>query len=197
MRLSTRILLGLIVLFGVFMIIMHYRAKSQREKEYADLKVIRKNIILSSGSFPPNGDMPINCTCRGAEVSPALAWEDSLPDVESYVILATDYDVLMPTLQIFNLSHWVLYNLPGSVRSLPEGVTTEQMQLLGGKIGKNSTGNLKYIGPCPSAGRHAYVFRVYALDEPLAFTDAPNKQQVLEAMKGHILGYGELKGYFE
>ncbi|WP_338876081.1 YbhB/YbcL family Raf kinase inhibitor-like protein [Spirosoma sp. SC4-14] len=197
MRSSTRILLGLIVLFGLFMVVMHYRAKGQRDDEEAYLATLHKNIALSSSSFPPNGDMPVNCSCRGAEASPALAWENNLPDTQSYVLLATDYDVPTPTLPIFNISHWVLYNLPASVRSIPEAVTAEQMQLLGGKIGKNSAGNLKFIGPCPPAGRHAYWFRIYALDESLSFTDVPTKQQVIEAMKGHILGYGELRGYFE
>ncbi|QHV97997.1 YbhB/YbcL family Raf kinase inhibitor-like protein [Spirosoma endbachense] len=197
MRIITRILFGLIVLFGLFMIVMHFRAKSQHEDEEAYLTTLRKSITVSSGSFPPNGDMPVNCSCRGSGVSPALAWESNQADAEAYVVLVTDYDVPTPTFPIFNLSHWVLYNLPASVRSLPEALTTEQLQLLGGKIGKSSTGNLKFIAPCPPAGRHAYVFRVYALDEALSFTDVPNKQQVIDAMKGHILGYGELTGYFE
>ncbi|GAB3886994.1 YbhB/YbcL family Raf kinase inhibitor-like protein [Spirosoma agri] len=197
MRIFTRILFGLLVLFGLFLIVMHFRAKSQRDDEEAYLTTLRKNITVASGSFPPNGDMPVNCSCRGSEASPELAWEGDLPDAESYVILATDYDVPTPTFPLFNLSHWVLYNLPASVHSLPEALTTEQMQLLGGKVGKNSSGSLKFIGPCPPAGRHAYVFRVYALDQLLSFTDVPTKPQVIDAMKGHILGYGELRGYFE
>lgn len=197
MRFITRVLLGLIILFGIFMVLMHFRASSQRNDEEAFLKRLRKNITLSSSSFPPNGDMPVNCSCRGVEASPALMWESNLSDTESYVVLVTDYDVPTPTLPIFNLSHWVLYNIPASVRSLPEGVTSEQMQLLGVKIGKNSSGNQKFIGPCPPAGRHSYWFRVYALDKSLTFSEAPSKQQVVDAMQGHILGYGELRGYFE
>ena len=197
MRFFTRILLGLIILFLSFLVVMHFRAKSQHDNEVAHLAILRKNITLSSSSFPPNGDMPTNCSCRGSQVSPALTWEANDPDIQAYTVLMTDYDVPTPTFPLFNLSHWVIYNLPASVRSLPEAVTAEQMQLLGGKIGKNSTGNLAFIGPCPPAGRHAYVFRVYALDEPLTFTEAPNKQQILEAIRGHVLGYGELTGYFQ
>lgn len=175
---------------------LYVYAKRERGLEQEVLASLKKNIVVSSGSFPPNGDMPINCTCKGQELSPALAWEANLPDAESYVILATDYDAPTPAFPLFNLAHWVVYNLPTSVRSLPEGVTAEQMRMLGGKIGKNSLGDMKYIGPCPPFGRHAYVFRIYALDQPISFTDLPGKSDVLEAMQGHILGYGELTGYF-
>ena len=197
MRLFLRILLGIVVVIGLLSVIMHTRAKSQRQNEDDYLVTLQKNTLFSSGSFPPNGDMPMNCTCKGQEVSPALVWEGEQPAVESYVILTTDYDVPTPAFPLYNLSHWVVYNLPASVRSLPEGVTAEQLRMLGGKVGKNGTGNARYIAPCPPLGRHAYVFRVYALDQMLSFTDPPGKQDVLEMMKGHVLGYGELTGYFQ
>lgn len=197
MRLSLRILIGIVVVIGVLAIILHFRAKNQREDEEAYLATLKRNITVSSGSFPPNGDMPVNCTCKGQEVSPALVWEGGQPNVGSYVILATDNDAPTPAFPLFNFPHWVVYNLPASVRSLPEGVTAEQMRLLSGKVGKNGMGNLKYIGPCPPLGRHAYIFRVYALDQVLTFSDQPDKEEVLNAMKGHVLGYGDLKGYFQ
>lgn len=141
--------------------------------------------------------MPINCTCKGKEASPALSWEGSTTDAEAYAVLMTDPDVPSPDFPLYNLSHWVLYNLPASVGSLPEGVTTEQLRMLGGKAGKNGTGSLAYIGPCPPIGRHAYIFRVYALDQPIALDDAPDKQTVMDAMQGHVLEYGEIIGYFQ
>ena len=197
MSLLLRILVGLIGVFVILIIAMHFRAKNGKDQEEHYLATLKKNITLSSRSFPPNGDMPVNCSCRGKEASPALVWETDLPAAKSYVVLATDYDVPTPDFPVINLSHWVVYNLPASVRSLPEAVTNEQMRMLGGKIGKNSMGDLKFIAPCPPVGRHAYVFRVYALDRSLSFTDLPDKHAVLDAMTGHILGYGELTGYFQ
>ena len=197
MRLLSRILVGLVIGLVLIAVGLHLSAGSGREAEIAYLSTLRKTLTLSSRSFPPNGDMPISCSCKGHEVSPELLWENSTPNVKSYAVLLTDYDVPTPAFPLYNLSHWVIYNLPGSVRSLPEGVTAEQMRMLGGKVGKNGTGDTKYIGPCPPVGRHAYVFRVYALDQMLSFTDLPGKQAVLEAMQGHVLGYGELTGYFQ
>ncbi len=176
---------------------MRISAKHQQDNDEAYHAGLKKTLTVSSSSFPPGGDMPINCTCNGNEASPALNWEGSTTDAEAYAVLMTDPDVPSPDFPVYNLSHWVLYNLPASVRSLPEGVTTEQLRMLGGKIGKNGTGSLTYIGPCPPLGRHAYIFRVYALDQPITLADALDKQAALDAMQGHILEYGELTGYFQ
>lgn len=197
MRLFPQILLGLLVVLIFAALTMNWLARRGREAELAHLRTLRKTLTLSSSSFPPNGDLPVSCSCKGKELSPALLWESSLPGVASYVVLVTDYDVPTPDYPLYNLTHWVVYNLPAAVRSLPEGVTPEQLRLLGGRVGRNGTGDMKYIGPCPPIGRHAYVFRVYALDQVLSFTDVPGKQDVLEAIDGHVLGYGELTGYFQ
>ena len=197
MKLIGKIILGLLVLLVIIAAGMRMYAKRQRDTEQAYHAGLRKTLVVSSSSFPPGGDLPINCTCKGKEVSPALSWESTTTDAEAYAVLVTDPDVPSPDFPLYNLSHWVLYNLPASARSLPEGVTTEQLRMLGGKIGKNGTGNLAYIGPCPPIGRHAYIFRVYALDQPITLADAPDKRTVLDAMQGHILEYGELIGYFQ
>ena len=197
MKLTGKILLGLLLLTAIVAVGMRINAKRQRDNEQTYHAGLKKTLTVSSSSFPPGGDMPINCTCKGKEASPALSWESSTTDAEAYAVLMTDPDVSSPNFPLYNLSHWVLYNLPASVRSLPEGVTTEQLRMLGGKTGRNGTGSLAYIGPCPPIGRHAYIFRVYALDQPITLADAPDKQTVMEAMQGHILEYGELTGYFQ
>ncbi len=197
MKLTGKILLGLLLLIAVVAIGMRINAKRQRDNEQAYHAGLKKTLTVSSSSFPPGGDMPIDCTCKGKEASPALSWEGSTTDEEAYAVLVVDPDVPSPNFPLYNLSHWVLYNLPASVKSLPKGVTTEQLRMLGGKVGKNGTGSLAYIGPCPPVGRHAYIFRVYALDQPIALTDAPDRQTVMEAMQGHILEYGEIVGYFQ
>jgi len=197
MKLTGKISLGLLLLIAIVAVGMRINAKRQRDNEQTYHAGFKKTLTVSSSSFPPGGDMPINCTCKGKEASPALSWESSTTDAEAYAVLMTDPDVSSPNFPLYNLSHWVLYNLPASVRSLPEGVTTEQLRMLGGKTGRNGTGSLAYIGPCPPIGRHAYIFRVYALDQPITLADAPDKQTVMEAMQGHILEYGELIGYFQ
>ncbi|GAB4055190.1 YbhB/YbcL family Raf kinase inhibitor-like protein [Spirosoma litoris] len=197
MRNYWRLPVGLLLLVSLVVLIMHIRAKTGRQSEEENLATLKKNIALSSRSFPPNGDMPKDCSCRGKGISPALMWETDQTTVESYVIMATDYDVPTPAFPVFNLSHWTIYNLPGSVHSIPEAVSDEQMNMLGGKVGKNSLGNQAFMAACPPAGRHAYVFRIYALDQLLSFSTVPDKHTLLDAMSGHVVGYGELTGYFQ
>jgi Raf kinase inhibitor-like YbhB/YbcL family protein len=62
--------------------------------------------------------------------------------------------------------------------------------------GKNSSGNMRYDGPCPPSGTHRYFFKLYALDSTLSLSPGATKEQVLNATKGHILAQGELMGTF-
>lgn len=192
-RILTFLVIGCLLAAGAFYIL----ARNERTSEVYYLSALKKNLILSSSSFPPDGDMPVSCSCRGKQLTPALRWENPDSTVKSFVLITTDSDVPTPAFRLYNLSHWVVYNLPATLRSLPEGVTAEQLRMLGGKVGKNGTGRMGYIGPCPPLGRHAYVVRVYALDRMLSFTNLPGKQALLDGMKGHVLGYGELTGYFQ
>src|SRR5882762_10108948 len=63
-------------------------------------------------------------------------------------------------------------------------------------VGMNISGSTEYAPPCPPLGQHEYVFRVYALDVDRIQPEANNKAGVMDAMKGHILTYGELVGLF-
>ena len=197
MQLLRRISLGLGAALVLIAAVLYGYAKWQRNREAAHLSVLKRALIVTSGSFPPNGDLPVNCTCEGEDRSPALTWEGSPSATKSFVVVTTDYDAPAPALPLLTFTHWIVYNLPASVHSLPEGVTPEQMRLLGGKTGKNSGGELTYVGPCPPVGRHAYVFRVYALDNTLSFSGMPDRGELMDAMRGHILDYGELTGYYQ
>jgi Raf kinase inhibitor-like YbhB/YbcL family protein len=195
-RLFLRILLGLVAFLLIAAVIMHLRAKNQRADEDAYHTKLPKTVTLTSPAFAPNGPMPVECSCKGAQTSPALAWRGAPANTRAYALLLTDFDVPSPNFPVFNLSHWTMYNLAASVQTLPGAATVASVAGLGGVFGKNSMGETKYIGPCPPIGQHQYVFRVYALDQPLNFTEVADKKQVLTAMQGHILGYGELVGVF-
>ena len=63
-------------------------------------------------------------------------------------------------------------------------------------VGKNSSGNIGYDGPCPPSGTHRYFFKLYALDTVISVLPGGSKEQVLKEMEGHILAQGELMGTF-
>lgn len=54
-----------------------------------------------------------------------------------------------------------------------------------------------WIPLCPPSGRHAYHFRVYALDTLLTGLEAPTRAQLEAAMQGHILATGQIVGTYE
>jgi len=94
-------------------------------------------------------------------------------------------------------THWVLSDLPGDAKGLPEGVPREEELREGGVQGRNDFGGVGYNGPCPPPGKpHTYRFRLYALDTRLGLSSGIIKADLLEAMEGHVLGEGELTGTY-
>ena len=54
-----------------------------------------------------------------------------------------------------------------------------------------------YNGPCPPDGQeHRYFFKVYALDTKLDLKESTTKRGLTVAMEEHILGQGQLMGYY-
>jgi len=92
--------------------------------------------------------------------------------------------------------HWVLYGLPATTRSLPEGVPTTEELSDGSKQGRNGAGRTGYTGPCPPGGTHHYHFKLYALDTAIDLAPVADKAQLESAMDKHVLAYGELVGTY-
>ena len=94
--------------------------------------------------------------------------------------------------------HWVLYDLPASVRELPENVPTAKDLESGARQGLNDFRRIGYGGPCPPRGAtHRYSFRLYALDLTTQLPAGAAKSELERAMKGHILAQSELIGRFK
>jgi Raf kinase inhibitor-like YbhB/YbcL family protein len=92
----------------------------------------------------------------------------------------------------------VLFNLPAHIRELEEGVPTTATLGNGAKQGKNDFGNIGYGGPAPPKGKaHRYVFKLYALSVHVDLAPGATKTELEEAMKGHILAEGQLKGIYK
>jgi Raf kinase inhibitor-like YbhB/YbcL family protein len=101
--------------------------------------------------------------CGGGNVSPALAWSDPPAGARSFAL--TVYDPDAPTGN--GWWHWVVYDIPASVSSLPAGAGAASGGQLppGARQTRNDFGGPGYGGPCPPPGPpHRYVFTLYALD---------------------------------
>jgi hypothetical protein len=80
------------------------------------------------------------------------------------------------------------------VRMIPEKIpnTPVVTSPLMAVQGKNSFGKIGYNGPCPPRGQtHRYFFKVYGLDTELTLAAGASKDQLLRAMEGHVVQYGE------
>lgn len=102
--------------------------------------------------------------CKGENISPALSWKGAPKGTKSFAVTAYDPDA--PTGS--GWWHWVVFNLPVSVTSLPAGAGTPEKNLLpkGAVQSITSFGQAGYGGACPPVGDrpHRYIFTVYALD---------------------------------
>jgi Raf kinase inhibitor-like YbhB/YbcL family protein len=86
--------------------------------------------------------------------------------------------------------HWIVFNISPGIHTLQEGEEPS------GTHGVGTGGNLKYQGPCPPDREHRYFFKLYALDIELDLPEKATKQQVEEAMEGHIIEKVELMGRY-
>lgn len=142
---------------------------------------------ISSPAFAASQLIPSKYTCDGANISPPLLWRGVPERTQSFALVMDDPDA--PS----GFVHWVLYNIPASVDSLPEAVPKRDALEDGSLQGRNSANSIGYRGPCPPSGTHRYYFRLYALDVKLLRLSAgATKQQLLTAMQGHILAQAEL-----
>jgi len=148
---------------------------------------------LRSSAFRQNQAIPKKYTCDGSDVSVPLNWNDPVHETKSFALIADDPDAPRGT-----WVHWVLYDLPADTRELAEGIPAKETLDDGAKQGKNDFGKIGYGGPCPPPGPiHHYRFKQYALDKMVGLRPGATKQQLLDAMKGHILAQAELIGTYK
>jgi Raf kinase inhibitor-like YbhB/YbcL family protein len=149
------------------------------------------SISLSSTAFAAGTSIPAAYSCTGRSISPPLAWSDPPSGTKSFALIMDDPDAPFGT-----FVHWVIYNIPASSRGLPEAVVANGQLADGTLQGNNGAGRVGYMGPCPPSGTHRYFFKLYALDNDLSLSSGAGKDQLLNAMQGHILAQGELMGTF-
>ena len=159
------------------------------------------SILVRSDAFEDSHPIPRDYTADGEDISPPLSWSRVPEGTKSLALICDDPDA--PTLQPW--VHWVIYNLPAVVTILPprmpRSATLERPTSVAGALqGKNSwtSNNLGYRGPNPPPGKaHRYRFHLYALNTMLDIPAGADKNALIIAMRGHILGEGTLTGTYK
>ena len=158
-------------------------------------------ITLTSSAWPDGGTIPAKFTQAGEQVSPPLSWSNVPDNTVSFVLITRDLDAAVGN-GTDDVLHWMLWNIPGASRSLPEAVP-HGPQLPDGTRQISVSGPY-YRGPgAPAAGpSHHYVFELYALDATIDVpavgqSPAPTRAAVVAAMAGKVRGKGVFLGLFK
>ena len=151
---------------------------------------------LSSSAFSTGGNIPVEHTCEGADLSPPLSWSGIPAGTKSLALIVDDPDAPDPAAPRMTWVHWLLYNLPPAAAGLPEGVAPAALPA-GTREGLNDWKRTGYGGPCPPIGRHRYFHKLYALDTLLPDLERPSKVRLEKAMQGHVLAQAELIGFYQ
>jgi Raf kinase inhibitor-like YbhB/YbcL family protein len=149
-------------------------------------------MMLTSGSFAAGDSIPRRYSLYGENISPDLNWDRVPEATRGFALVCRDPDAPGGTFY-----HWVLFNIPENVRSLPEGIGRDPVLPFGGIQGTNSFRRIGYDGPRPPSGTHRYYFDLYALDGVLPLGETATVGRLLDAMKGHVLAKASLMGKYK
>ena len=131
--------------------------------------------------------------CAGKNLSPALQWTNAPAGTESYALFVHDVDAP----QSWGWTHWITYNIPGSVSRLPRGDDTAYTS---GTTDWQTNGipQVGWGGPCPPADgeTHHYVFTLYALSTADISTAGLDYTDLMNTMAPYVLGATSIVGTY-
>ncbi|NLW51136.1 MAG: YbhB/YbcL family Raf kinase inhibitor-like protein [Candidatus Brocadiaceae bacterium] len=185
-----QIVAAVLVVLVLLLAANHFR-KRALERRRAEQPPAEGEFVLVCPSFGHGGAIPPEYTADGRNVSPPLVW-DNVPDgTMTFALVVEDPDAPNRT-----FTHWMLCEIPGKLRELPEGVPSGETTAFGAQ-GVNDFRETAYGGPNPPHGQeHRYFFRLYALSTTLDMAGAYTKQQLRAAMAGSILAETALMGRY-
>ena len=183
------------------------------------------SIEVSSPVFSeirPRKRIPKQNTCFAENMSPPLSWSGIPAGATSLALIVEEPEERISALGSYtavasgSAVHWVLYNMPVDLTGLPEAVPTSTSVLPDGTVqGMNDFDGTGYSGPCPPTsvvryrdvtgreGRfssdppHDYYFKLYALDTQVDLAPGATRDELLSAMEGHVLAFGETMGKYQ
>lgn len=154
-------------------------------------------LMVQSPAFPSGAPIPLKFAVEGVNISPPLSWTAGPQGTKSYAIIMEDPDVA----QNPPFVHWLLFDLPADTLSLPKGIPPlpELAKPAGALQGKNDRGSIGYVGPNPppADATHRYYFQVFALDKKLNLPVGATREELIEAMQGHVLSNGHYIGLYD
>ena len=135
-------------------------------------------LSIISTDFEEGGEIPKNCGYKHGNKKPELDFMGMENEPFPWAMIMDDPDAMAAVGKVW--VHWLEYG------NIDDSVTE----------GKNDFGEIGYGGPAPPDGRHTYVFKLYELDTDLDLKEGYSKQELEDAMKGHIIAEAKLTGTY-
>jgi Raf kinase inhibitor-like YbhB/YbcL family protein len=142
------------------------------------------NMEIKSPTFQNKENIPVEYTCDGDNISPELEISDIPENTVSLTLIMDDPDAPVGT-----FTHWLVWNIPPSKTKIEKGESLSPS-------GTTGFGRIGYGGPCPPSGTHRYYFKLYSLYTNLNLDEGATRQQLEEAMQGHVIEKAELIGTY-
>jgi Raf kinase inhibitor-like YbhB/YbcL family protein len=156
---------------------------------------------LTSTAFNRGDSIPEQFTGVADNFSPPLLWSELPTGTVSLALLLEDPDAPEKAEIDHPVVHWVVFNVDPAAGMIPEGLPHEWKitSPIACEQGLNSHGRNGYSGPMPPEGdgAHRYVFRLFALSKKLELPARARKEELLDGMRGSVLGTAELIAFFE
>ena len=135
---------------------------------------------ITSSNFDDGEEIPKKFGYKFENKEPKLDFKNVPKGTMSIGLIMDDPDAMAAVGKIW--VHWLQYFDYPSQNLILEG--------------KTDFGEIGYGGPAPPNGRHTYIFKGYALDVKLDLKEGYSKQDLEDAMKGHIIAKTKLTGTF-
>lgn len=143
---------------------------------------------LTSPEFEDGEYMPEKYGNTRENVNPPLEIEDVPDEAESLVLIMDDPDAKEAAGKIWE--HWTVWNIDPDIEMIEKNSSP-------GIEGMTDFRQRGYGGPNPPDGVHTYFFKLYALDKELDLPEESRKEDVKEAMEGHVIEEMELTCKFD
>ena len=134
---------------------------------------------ITCSDFDEGAEIPKKFGYKFENEEPNISFNRPPSSTTTLALIMDDPDAMGAVGKVW--LHWLQYH------NLTESSPVE---------GKTDFDEIGYGGPAPPDGRHTYVFKAYALGTELELKEGFSKQELEDAMKGHILAEAKLTGTF-
>lgn len=186
MRKLVQVLLFIILILGIVFIVLPELGKFRRTVNTDNYVINTDNMQIQIAEFQDGAAIPSEYSCKGQNIAPLIAVNGVPEDAKSLVLIMDD-----PDAPVGRWFHWLIWNLPIDIRVIDRDALPQSAV-----IGKNSSGNNTYDGPCPPYGTHRYYFKLYALNTVLELDNNTEGLDLEKKLEGHIISRAQYMGTY-